>query len=45
MSEGMSGSRPVVVAGRLMEEPKLRRSGFGEVPFLKMRLAVARRGK
>lgn len=41
----MSEGRPAVVSGRLIDEPKLRRSGPGGAALLKMRLAVARRAE
>ncbi|MBI4563718.1 MAG: single-stranded DNA-binding protein [Planctomycetes bacterium] len=41
----MSDGRPVVVVGRLMNDPKLRRSGTEGTPFLKMRLAIWRCGE
>ncbi|MBI4564111.1 MAG: hypothetical protein HY716_05390 [Planctomycetes bacterium] len=42
---GVCGSRPVVVVGRVLADPKLRRSGAGGAAFLKMRLGIARHGE
>ncbi|MBI4303899.1 MAG: single-stranded DNA-binding protein [Chloroflexi bacterium] len=41
----MRDGRRIVLAGRLMDEPRLRRSGPGGAPFLRMRLTVTRHGK